>query len=217
MDMHFNGTFDGQAFEQELAVLREWDYIQQSLLYFASTSSASPTSEQSRRTLTENHITQLTAGCARLCWATSSQQKRPSHSKLIEISYRHVSYGMLELAPGYLVSHLFPAIPQRFADLCALLLALAEHEELVWHQSKALAPIYNIEAVKALNPREKDILQGLVIGESENQIAQRLGLEPTTVHTHLRRLYSRLGVHRAQEAILRSFVLRLLDWLDLQR
>jgi DNA-binding NarL/FixJ family response regulator len=46
-------------------------------------------------------------------------------------------------------------------------------------------------------------------------MGHRLGIEPATVHTHLQRLYSRLDVHSAQEAILRSFELRLIDWLDL--
>lgn len=213
--MHSDSIFDRQAFGQELTVLREWDYIQQSLLYFASTSSASPTSEQTRRTLIESLITQITGGCARSWWEHIDRHKIQPQSRLFEIRYQHISYGMLELAPGYLVSHLFPAIPQHFADLCALLLTLAEHEELVWRQSKALAPI--CEAVKALNPREKDVLQGLAIGESENEMAQRFGIEPTTVHTHIGRLYRRLDVRNAKDAILRGFVLRLLDWLDLPR
>ncbi len=217
MDSHFNSPFDGQAFRQELAVLKEWDSLQQSLLSFASTSSASPTSKQSRHTLVENHITRITAGCARIWWEPVDQHQRPPQSRLIEIRYQQIPYGTLALAPRYLVSHLLPGIPQRFADLCGVLLALAEHEELVWRLSKALPPIYNIEEMKALNPRERDVLQGLVLGESESQIAQRLGVGPATVHTHLGRLYSRLDVRSAKDAILRGFILRLLDWLDLPR
>jgi ATP/maltotriose-dependent transcriptional regulator MalT len=216
-DMHLNGAFDEQLFGQELAVLREWDYIQQSLLHFASISSASSTSEQSRRTLFENRITQITGSCARIWWEPVDPQKIQPESRLIEIRYQQVRYGMLELAPGYLVSHLLPGIPQHFAHQCALLLYLAEHEELVRYLSKVLEPIYNSEAVKAFTPRERDVLHGLVIGESESEIAQRLGLEQTTVHTHIGRLYRRLEVRNAKDAILRSFALRLLDWLNLPR
>lgn len=153
MDLHFNGASDGQAFEQELAVLRAWDSLEQSLLSFASTSSASPTSKQSRHTLVENHITRITAGCARIWWKPVDHHQRPPQSRLIEIRYQQIPYGTLELAPGYLVSHLLPGIPQRFADLCGVLLALAEHEELVWHQLRKLSPPYDIEAMKALTPR----------------------------------------------------------------
>ena len=78
-----------------------------------------------------------------------------------------------------------------------------------------LPTLFNIGATKKLTPRERDVLQGLVRGESEVEMGHRLGIEPATVHTHLQRLYSRLDVHSAQEAILRSFELRLIDWLDL--
>lgn len=217
MDMDFNSAFDEHAFRQDLAVLREWDYIQQSLLQFASSSSTSSTSEQSRRPLIESHITQITRGHARIWWEPLDPHRIQPQSRLIEIRYQQIRYGMLELVPGYLVSHLFPALPQRFADLCAVLLALAEHEELVWYQCKALEPIDNIEAAKALSPRERDVLQGLAIGESEGQIAQRLSLEQTTVHTHLGRLYRRLQVGSVKDALFRSFALRLLDWLNLPR
>jgi len=215
MDSHLNAPFDRQAFRQELAVLKEWDSIQQSLLYFASTSSASPAPKQSRCTLIENHITRITAGCARIWWQPVDPHKTQPQSRLVEIRYQQIRYGVLELAPGYLVSHFFPAIPQRFADLCAVLLTLAEHEELVRHLSKALPPIHNLEAARSLNPRERDVLQGLVLGESEGQMAQRLDIEPPTVHTHIGRLYRRLEVRNAKEAIWRGFVLRLLDWLNL--
>ncbi len=90
MDSHLNAPFDRKAFRQELTVLKEWDSIQQSLLYFASTSSASPAPKQSRRILIENHITRITAGCARLWWEPADQHQRLPQSRLIEIRYQHI-------------------------------------------------------------------------------------------------------------------------------
>lgn len=213
--MYTYGDFDEQAIAQELVVLREWDYIQQSLLSITLTHSVPHSPASSRRTLIENRITQVTQGCAQIRWEDYNQKNTILRSKLIEIRYQQIHYGMLELAPGYLVSHLLPGIPQHLAHLCALLLALAEHEELLQRQLKELSPIYDIKTMRALTRRERDVLQGLVKGESESEIAQHLNITPTTIHTHLQRLYRRLEVHSAQQAILRSFALRLLNWLNL--
>ncbi len=87
--------------------------------------------------------------------------------------------------------------------------------EFIRQEFSQLPTLFNIGATKELTPRERDVLQGLVRGESEVEMAHRLGIERATVHTHLQRLYSRLDVHSAQEAILRSFEFRIIDWLDL--
>jgi DNA-binding CsgD family transcriptional regulator len=198
---------------QERAVLREWDHIQQFLSNFAFVVAHSP--GHSQRNMIEDHIAQITAGCVQIWWEPYTAGSAAKDSRLVAIHYRQIRYGMLELASGYLVSNLLPNIPQSFAQLCALSLALIEREELLRHELSQLPTLFNIGATKKLTPRERDVLQGLVRGESEVEMAHRLGIEPTTVHTHLQRLYSRLDVHSPQEAILRSFELRLVDWLDL--
>ncbi len=213
MNTGMNWGHDQQNIAQERAVLKEWDYLQQALFNFALAASHSPA--YFRRSLIEDCITQITRGCARILWEPYTAGSAEEDSRLFEVRYQHIRYGMLELASGYLESKLLPGIPQNFAQLCALILALAEHEELVGHQLLQLSPLYTKEPIKLLTAREKDVLQGLVRGESENEMAHRLGIEPTTVHTHLQRLYRGLEVHSAEEAILRSFALRLVDWLDL--
>ncbi len=208
-----NKGSDKQDTAQERAVLREWDYIQQSLFNFAFVISHSP--GHSQRNMIEDHIAQITGGCVHIWWEPYTAGSAARDSRLFEIHYRQIRYGMLELASGYLVSNLLPNIPQDFTQLCALILALIEREELLRQELSLLPTLFNIEATKKLTPRERDVLRGLVRGESEVEMALRLGVEPTTVHTHLQRLYSRLDVHSAHEAILRSFALRLIDWLDL--
>jgi len=59
------------------------------------------------------------------------------------------------------------------------------------------------EATKPLAGREQDILRGFLKGESETEIAQRLGIEQATVHSHVQGLYRRLHVHNSREAIIR--------------
>jgi DNA-binding NarL/FixJ family response regulator len=53
----------------------------------------------------------------------------------------------------------------------------------------------------SLTDRERQILQGIIVGESNRQIAQRLVISEHTVRAHLRNLMRKLGVaNRAQAA-----------------
>ncbi len=52
-----------------------------------------------------------------------------------------------------------------------------------------------------LSEREREVLQGLVDGLSEKQVAHRLSLSPATVHTYIRRLYEKLRVNSRGELI----------------
>lgn len=45
-----------------------------------------------------------------------------------------------------------------------------------------------------LSPREREIARWIVVGLSRQQIAQRLGISDETVKTHLRNIYSKLGI-----------------------
>lgn len=206
---------DQQAmtFVQERAVMKEWMYLQQALLHFAST--ASQRRSQSWRTIFERFIAQITENRARIWWKSASIDTAASGSRFVEARYRQHRYGALELAAGYLDCSVLPGIPQLFADLCALLIYTAEHERFMQYQLAQLPTAVSNASWRALTPREKEVLQGLIGGESECDMAQRLGLEPSTIHSHVQRLYIRLDVHSEQEAIMRAFELRLVDWLDM--
>ena len=52
-----------------------------------------------------------------------------------------------------------------------------------------------------LSPRESDVLRGLARGLSGPQIAAELHLSPSTIKTHLQRLYERLGVSDRAAAV----------------
>jgi DNA-binding CsgD family transcriptional regulator len=53
----------------------------------------------------------------------------------------------------------------------------------------------------ALTPRECEILQLLASGQSNKELARRLGISPNTVKTHVARLYEKLEVDRRVQAI----------------
>ena len=54
-----------------------------------------------------------------------------------------------------------------------------------------------------LTKREKEVVALLVSGASTRQIAEQTGLTVATVHTYLKRIYSKLGVHSRVELVAR--------------
>ena len=71
-----------------------------------------------------------------------------------------------------------------------------------------------------LSSREVEITQSVFDDEHENQIAQRLGMSTHTVHTHLERLYHKLGVHSRTQLVVRlvrSFLQLIADPTSLLR
>lgn len=172
--------------EQEFATLREWDFIQHALLSYAL---LAPSALVSRRSSFAECITRSTRSHARICWGNDSRSKG-NGVRLYKIQYQRMYYGDLELTPEYLISKLLPDIRQRFAHLCALILALTEYETFMDYQKDRHAQSLTSRQIKPLSGREIDVLYGLVHGESESEMASRLKIEPPTVHTHLQRLYT---------------------------
>lgn len=61
-----------------------------------------------------------------------------------------------------------------------------------------------------LSPRECEILEALASGESNKELARRLGISPNTVKTHVARVYEKLGVQRRVQAIEKARSLTLI-------
>jgi DNA-binding CsgD family transcriptional regulator len=60
-----------------------------------------------------------------------------------------------------------------------------------------------------LTPRENEILEWVAHGKTNPQIAEILGIAPTTVRRHLENVFAKLGVHTRTAAVTRC--LGLLD------
>ncbi len=212
--MSANGDWpeDQETLKTELALLDEWQQVQQRLLAFPSPTSYQPA--LSWRNALETLLRGSTQGHAAIQWERSADSLPGAFDRWLEIRWETQRYGLLGLAPGYLRSTIRPTIPERFAQLCGLILALVEYQTLVYYQLQQLPPAPVIEP---LTPREREILLSLVHGESEFEAAQRLGITQATVHSHRQHLYQWLGVHSQHQAVLRAFALRLIDWLDVPR
>ena len=61
-----------------------------------------------------------------------------------------------------------------------------------------------------LSPREVDVLDRLAAGESNKEIARRLGISPNTVKTHVARVYEKLAVERRFQAVEKARLLALI-------
>jgi DNA-binding CsgD family transcriptional regulator len=67
----------------------------------------------------------------------------------------------------------------------------------------------NVMGKNVLTEREMEVLQLLARGSSYARIASQLGISINTVGTHIKKLYTKLGVHTAAEAVMRAVELGL--------
>lgn len=89
---------------------------------------------------------------------------------------------------------------QKCTPRAARLLNLV-HEELARLKlTGKLAPLGGFSLLD-LSPRHREILYGIFQGDSEKQLALRLGISQHTVHDYLKRLHRRLGVRSRGELI----------------
>jgi DNA-binding CsgD family transcriptional regulator len=211
--METNNDHEQHTIAQERAIMKEWHYVQQSLFNFLPTTLRAPLA--TRREAFQQYIARITETRARIWWEAYPAGSNATGSRFLEMDYQQIRYCILELTNGYLESALIPNLPQHFANLCALLLYTAEHEQFVALYLAQLPLFVARGASIQLTPREKDVLAGLIGCESEEEMALRLGIAVTTLRTHRRRLYTTLNVENARQAISRSFQLRLVDWLEM--
>jgi two-component system response regulator FixJ len=65
--------------------------------------------------------------------------------------------------------------------------------------------------LNVLTPRERDVLDGLVNGNSNKVVAYDLGISPRTVEIHRANLMAKLGVHSLSDALRIAFTARMAD------
>jgi DNA-binding CsgD family transcriptional regulator len=62
-----------------------------------------------------------------------------------------------------------------------------------------------------LTEREVDVLRLIARGHTYANAAQRLGISPHTVASHIKKAYRKLGVHSAGAAVMRAVTLGLIE------
>jgi len=67
-------------------------------------------------------------------------------------------------------------------------------------------------ASRRLSPRQRRLLELLCDGHQYKTAASAMGVTVNTVGFHVRRMYTRLGVHSKTEAVAKAFREDLLRW-----
>ncbi|MDQ5826168.1 MAG: LuxR C-terminal-related transcriptional regulator [Chloroflexota bacterium] len=100
-----------------------------------------------------------------------------------------------------------------FSELESQLLALAQgRSEPLVHQYVRIARAATQQAGRdVLNVREKEILSLVAADLTDQEIAERTGLSVRTVHSHLSRIYAKLGVGGRAGAVALGIVRRLIS------
>jgi DNA-binding NarL/FixJ family response regulator len=62
-----------------------------------------------------------------------------------------------------------------------------------------------VDAFPGLTQRERGVLLGLRRGHTDKSLATQLGVSVWTVHTHMKSIFEKLGVHTRAEAVARCF------------
>lgn len=79
-----------------------------------------------------------------------------------------------------------------------------------FRQAARLGEYSRISLVEALTLREQEILQLIIQGKANREIATALFIELSTVKWYIRQIYTKLGVHNRRQAIIRARDLDLL-------
>ena len=137
------------------------------------------------------------------------------------IWYRSVHYQDYYLPSGVddcLVSSIVPSRPTG-AALMHLNLSRATHDRPYSVRERRMLRLFGREITdllgvklvvvrdpdsEGLSPRMRQVLQCLSEGDSEKQVARRLGISPHTVHTYIKQLHRRFGVSSRGELLAAS-------------
>jgi DNA-binding NarL/FixJ family response regulator len=95
-------------------------------------------------------------------------------------------------------------------DLCSAITRVASGELLLSMQSSG-GPDPKSERVCTLTPREFEILQSIVDGNSNKEIATQLSLSENTVGSHRANMMRKLGIHKTAELVAYAIRKRLVN------
>ncbi len=126
-------------------------------------------------------------------------------------SEQHLFESVKMGAQGYLLKNLEPE------ELFLMLRAVSRGEapispamagkilqEFAQHYRPSPVPV-SVEAANLLTDREREILQHVVMGHTNKEIAQQLGIAESTVKNHLRNIMEKLHVQNRVQAAIQAF------------
>jgi DNA-binding NarL/FixJ family response regulator len=119
---------------------------------------------------------------------------------------RNFFQSLMEGAGGYLVK---PVLPQEFLDAIDEVLKgqFALAKQAVPYLLQLVHHVGRVVRGSALTRREEEIMACLFEGLQDKEIASALGIGTATVHTHMHKLFEKLGVHSRRDVIARYLAL----------
>jgi len=113
---------------------------------------------------------------------------------------------LMDGARGFLVK---PVSPRELVDAIAQVLKgeFALAKEVVPFLIQLVRQVRQIDPDNLLTRREEEVMACLFEGLQDKEIASRLGIGAATVHTHMHRLFEKLGVHSRRELIAKFLTL----------
>jgi LuxR family maltose regulon positive regulatory protein len=114
------------------------------------------------------------------------------------------------LDEGSITSDLVQLV-QQGGSIDAHLMSYVDRLVADFHKARQdrLTPAFKVQALHALSPRETDILTLIAGGLSNKEIARSLYIGPETVKSHLKSVFTKLGVERRAQAVSRAQTLGL--------
>jgi DNA-binding NarL/FixJ family response regulator len=101
-------------------------------------------------------------------------------------------------ASGYLAKDSTPV------DFCEAAVALAQGKRIVavLAQPPGASMAAPSKVLARLTPREREVLQALATGASNEAIARHFGISPKTLRNHISSAYQKLGIHDRAQAVI---------------
>lgn len=164
-----------------------------------------------------HEIMRATQGNARLLLPGQDSSAGPPASFPVFVSFpvqfRHRTYGRLDIAPD--PAHPgSPALPlpvaQLVAHTCGSLLYTLELTAFIEGQCQRLESQVAVQLTK----REREVLELICRGCSQQAIATQLHIALATVDTHRKRICEKLGVHSERDIPLAAYRANLFSILD---
>ncbi len=134
-------------------------------------------------------------------------------STMLPVQFGGVVYGLLYVYTDqycYPLPALARPAAQLLAQLCGLILHLLEQSAFLHVQYEHL----NYHISGPLTRREREVLELMYKGYTEEEIADELSISPTTVNKHRQNIYGQLGVHNEYDARLVAYHMRMFPIIE---
>lgn len=162
-----------------------------------------------------DEVKRITCEQAQLCLGRQRSLKRgelPATTSL-PVQFGHIIYGTLCITFDPVHTEqpaIRPFMAKLLAQVCGWLLYTLEQTSFLQGQCQQLD--YQVQG--PLTKRERQVLNLMCHGHSQDAIAEELCISPATVGKHRQHIYEQLGVHNEHDAVLVAYQIGLFSPIE---